>query len=171
MKEIVLDLICELNEAEVNDRAQQLSSALQRYDEVEIEKKNSAKKYADLLGELGGQTRKLSGVIRRRAEVRPVFCAVMFNSPTNGTKRTVRKDTGEIVKDEPMSSAEMQNNLFGESDGLVSQDAVVDALSDLVQPVSEGVLESVSMKVGDSTFVIDKAGADRISKKARDKKK
>lgn len=133
MKEIVLDLMCELSDMEINDRAQQLSSTLQRYDEIEIEKKNSAKQYADLLGELGGQTRKLSGIIRRRAESRPVMCAVAFHSPAAGSKRIIRKDTGEIVKEEAMSHAEMQNNLFEERDASPSPDVTL--------PLVESALE------------------------------
>lgn len=112
MKEIVLDLMCDLGNDEVNDRAQQLSSTISRNDEVDAEKRASAKHYAEQLNALGGQIRKLSGVIRQRAESRPVACAVLFHSPSTGTKRIVRKDTGEVVRDEAMSQFEMQNNLF-----------------------------------------------------------
>jgi len=114
MKEIMLDLMCELDQAEITDRAQQLSSTVVRFDEVEIEKKNSAKFYSDQLASLGGTIRRLSTVIRQRAESRPVVCAIMFHSPVQGSKRIVRKDTGEIVRDEPMSALEHQNNLFEE---------------------------------------------------------
>jgi hypothetical protein len=118
MKELILDLMCELGQEELNERAQQLSSTVVRFDEVELEKKNSNKQYADRLNELGGAIRKLSGIVRQRAESRPVKCAVLFHSPTVGTKRIVRKDTGEIVREEPMSAVECQNNLFGGDDAV-----------------------------------------------------
>ena len=110
----MLDLMCELSQDEITDRAQQLSSTVVRFDEVEIEKKNSAKFYSDQLASLGGTIRRLSTVIRQRAESRPVVCGIMFHSPVQGSKRIVRTDTGEIVRDEPMSALEHQNNLFEE---------------------------------------------------------
>ena len=114
MKELVMDLSCELDEAEVNQRAQELSSTVVRRDEVSLEKGNVTKGYNERIAELEGNIRKLSKVIRARAEFRPVNCAVMFHSPVVGTKRIVRKDTGEIVRDEAMTSFECQNNLFEE---------------------------------------------------------
>lgn len=120
-KEILQDLMCELDHAEVNDRAQQLVSSIVRHDELEIEKKNVTKTFTDRIGELGSSIRRLSTVIRQRAESRPVACAVMFHTPCMGTKRIVRKDTGDIVRDEAMSAFEHQNNLF--EDGVPAAEA------------------------------------------------
>ena len=112
MKTIVLDLMCDLDEAELLDRAQQLSSQLQRQEELQIERANSAKGYKDQLDGLAGVIGKLHRVIRRKTESRPVTCAIVFHSPVVGTKRTVRTDTGEFVRDDAMSATECQNNLF-----------------------------------------------------------
>jgi hypothetical protein len=149
MKELMLDLMCELDEAEVNDRAQQLSSAIVRFDEVEIEKKNQAKYYGDQLAALGGAVRRLSAVIRQRAESRPVVCAVMFHKPCQGTKRIVRKDTGEIVRDEPMSAYEHQNNLFEDKD------------EELEAPVEEKV-EEQAVLIADSVAREDELYDDAV---------
>ena len=167
MREVVRDLMCDLSDEELFDRAQQLSSTLQRYDEVELEKKNSNKRYSDMLGELGGEARKLSVIIRRRCESRPVCCAVMFHAPVKGSKRIVRTDTGEIVSDEPMTAAELQNNLFEDEP---NQAALVGALDDVTEAIREGVVDSMKMTVGGETYEIDREAAERIHAKAQESK-
>ena len=133
MKEIMLDdLVCALSPDEVNDRAQQLSSTIKQADEIEAEKKTSAKHYKDQLDALGGQIRKLSFVIRERAESRPVVCGVMYHSPSSGTKRIVRSDTGEIVRDEAMTHFEMQNNLFEDQHPATDERSVEEIAADVV---------------------------------------
>ena len=51
-----------------------------------------------------------------RAEERLVECAVQFHRPTEGVKRIVRTDTGEVIAEEPMTDQEKQLNLFGDSE-------------------------------------------------------
>jgi hypothetical protein len=114
MKTISMDLVCVLNTEELNERAQQMSSASIRYDEVEETKRNTTKELTDELKTLRGTMRRLSDTIRRKQETRPVECFVKFHTPEVGLKRVIRKDTGEIVRDEPMSMDERQNNLFDE---------------------------------------------------------
>jgi hypothetical protein len=112
MRDETFDLICELNDLELQDRALQMSSVVIRTDEVEAQKKDAMKGFTEELGSLRGEMRRLSGVIRNRCERRAVMCAVMFHKPVQGTKRIVRRDTGDIVRDEPMTAFEMQDNLF-----------------------------------------------------------
>jgi hypothetical protein len=148
MKEIVLDLMCELNQQEVNDRAQQLSSTITRADEVEAEKKSSAKHYTEQLEALGGAIRRLSSVIRQRAESRPVTCAVLFHRPTTGTKRIVRGDTGEIVRDEAMTAYELQNNLFDEPQTAEELAAEI-AAAEAAEPAGPRPVEEIAQDVID----------------------
>lgn len=118
-KEVTLDLVCDLNEEELRQRGATLSSTSLEYDLVEQQKKDATKEFADSLKELRGTMRRLSCVIREKAETRPVLCAVEFHSPVQGTKRFTRLDTGEFVRDEPMSSQECQAHLFDGPEGIV----------------------------------------------------
>ncbi len=101
MKEIVLDLVCELGDDELRVRGTSMSAAMLRYDEVELAKKEPSKDFAEEMK-----------AIRSKSEVRPVQCGLQFHKPQVGMKRIVRMDTGEIVRDEVMSLDERQNNLF-----------------------------------------------------------
>jgi hypothetical protein len=112
MKEIQQELECTLNEAELNERGQRMSSAMLKYDEVEAAKKEAVKDYSEEMKALRGQMRELPRVIRRRSEIRTVTCGVQFHMPEVGMKRVIRLDTGEIVRDEVMTVDERQNNLF-----------------------------------------------------------
>lgn len=112
MKELTLDLSCELTQDELNERAQKMSSAMLEYDTTEDKKKEAAKELAEQLSSLRDQMRLHSEAIRKKSEVRPVICYVRFHVPEMGMKRIVRKDTGEIVRDEVMSYDERQSNLF-----------------------------------------------------------
>lgn len=112
MKKINLDLKTDLNEAELNERGQTMSTAMLRYDEVEDQKKAATKELTEEMKGLRGQMRMLSKIIREKSEMRSVECLVRFHNPEVGIKRIIRSDTGEIVRDEPMDASERQNNLF-----------------------------------------------------------
>jgi hypothetical protein len=70
------------------------------------------KEFKERLVGLNEQQRKLARVIRGRVELRMVQCAVLFHAPLEGVKRIVRMDTGEVVREEPMTDSEKQLNLF-----------------------------------------------------------
>jgi hypothetical protein len=111
-KEITMDLRCDLSEPELQERGLQMSSCVLMIDEVEAERKGAVKGFAERLSSYRGEMRRLSSAIRNRWERRAVSCIVTFHSPAQGTKRIARKDTGEFVRDEPMSVEEMQEQLF-----------------------------------------------------------
>jgi hypothetical protein len=115
MKEATFDLVCDLDDDELRERGNTLSSTALEYDKVEAEKKDVMKGFSESLKSLRGEIRKLSGIIRRKQETRPVLCFVEFHSPVVGTKRISRKDTGEFVRDEAMSAQECQANMFEKS--------------------------------------------------------
>ena len=112
MKELTMDLACELSIDELQERAQKMSSAMIEYDELEDRKKSTAKNLADEMASLRDQMRLHSVAIRRKSEIRPTVCYVRFHVPEMGMKRIVRKDTGEVVRDEVMTYEERQANLF-----------------------------------------------------------
>lgn len=63
------------------------------------------------LDELTANINRLSELVSNGYEYRNVECAVMFDYPSRGKKRIVRKDTGEWVKDATMTSDELQQQL------------------------------------------------------------
>jgi hypothetical protein len=117
-KSITEELFCEFSQDEMDAKGQELSSTMLEYDNVESQKKDATKEFTDSLKELRGRMRSISKNIRRKGEARAVSCHVLFHVPAVGTKRIVRIDTGELVRDEPMSNDEMQENLFGEINDL-----------------------------------------------------
>lgn len=112
MKEITLDLECELTQDELNERAQKMSFVMLAYDKVEDQKKDSAKAFAEEMSSLRDQMKLHAESIRKKSEQRPVICRILFHVPEIGMKRMVRNDTGDIVRDETMTYEERQANLF-----------------------------------------------------------
>jgi DNA segregation ATPase FtsK/SpoIIIE-like protein len=111
-KEIMLELWCELDDIEMLVRGQMLGAVVAEVELVEVQKTDAMKSFTDQLKALSQQRSKLGGIIRRKAETRMVNCVVQFHAPAPGTKRITRLDTGEFVRDEPMTAAEHQGNLF-----------------------------------------------------------
>lgn len=118
MRKVVESLFCDFTAEELEQKGQELSSAMLHYDDVESKKKEATTTFGDELKSIRGQMRGLSNAIRKKGETRPVECVVNFNNPVIGLKRIVRADTGELVREEPMTSTERQQNLFGEIDTL-----------------------------------------------------
>lgn len=112
MKEITLEILCDLDEVELAQRSQQLSITTLRIAEVEMSKKAAMKEFKDELEGLHKQQWGLSMTVRNRSEVRAVLCRVQFHVPVQGTKRISIKETGELYRDEPMTSQECQSYLF-----------------------------------------------------------
>lgn len=125
-RDLDLELWCDLTPDEIQERAQQLGASLAEYDAVESDKKDAMKEYGEQLKEIAGRMRRLSRIIRSKQEQRIVKCAIFFHVPVVGTKRIVRMDTGEIVREEAMTQAESQQHLFVEDK----------------QPTIEGLTES-----------------------------
>jgi hypothetical protein len=128
--------------------------------------------------------------VNTKTEVRPVVCFVEFHSPAQGTKRIVRKDTGEFYRDEPMTGAECQSHLFEPDvnveelaarveaagatevvatllDKLKDDAEVMDAMDRLASPIRDGSVKSMTISGGGETVHIDKAAAERIHKRAK----
>jgi len=109
-----LDLWVKLNDVEIREKADELSSLMLEYDSIEEEKRAATKEFNDDLKELRANMRAVSKAIREGCEQRPVPCEIRFHSPVVGSKQTVRLDTNEVVSQEEMTGEERQDNLFGE---------------------------------------------------------
>lgn len=115
MKVVELQLACELSEYEIQLRAQELGTAVIERDDIDDQRRTAMKIWKDRLEAVEHRIRRLSKVVREKQEYRMVACAVRFHTPEIGVKQLVRTDTGEIVREEPMTDQERQNNLFGEA--------------------------------------------------------
>ena len=111
-KEIDLELMCDLTDEDVQQRAQELGAAIEEQYRVQGEKADAMKEFTDQLKEIGERLRKISRAIRTRSESRIVKCVVQFHKPSPEFKRIARLDTGELVRDEPMTAEERQRHLF-----------------------------------------------------------
>lgn len=112
MKQIEIHLACELSEEEIQLRAQELGVSVVDLDAVNDEKATVMKRFKERLEVIQHRMRRLSKVVQEKREYRMVPCVVAFHTPAQGIKRTVRQDTGEIVREEPMTEGERQDNLF-----------------------------------------------------------
>jgi hypothetical protein len=112
MKEITLKIRVDLDDVELAQRAQELGLTTLRIDEVEDAKASVNKEFKEELTGLRERARDLSRVLNSRSEVRPLDCIVEFHVPAQGTKRIARKDTGDFLRDEPMTLQECQDHLF-----------------------------------------------------------
>jgi hypothetical protein len=118
IQKLKLTLFCNFTGEEMDAKGEALSTAYIEYDRVEEQKKTASAEYGDQLKALRGEMRQLAGQIRKKGAERAVDCVTQFHTPEVGMKTTIRTDTGEIVKTEPMTNDERQENLFEEVDAL-----------------------------------------------------
>lgn len=124
MKKIMQELLCDLTPEELLLRGQALSAAAEDYARVEGDKKSAMAGFKEQLDDLRMSIARLSGVIRAKAEARLVECAVEYHSPVQATKRITRLDTGEFVRDEPMTALECQSHLFDAAEDASKDDPI-----------------------------------------------
>lgn len=111
-KQIELDLPCTLTDEELQSRSIMLAETVVQVDDVQEARSSSAKDFREKLVGLLERQRMLSGVLKTRIERRIVRCIVEFHTPAEATKRITRLDTGEVVREEAMTAAECQLNLW-----------------------------------------------------------
>lgn len=107
-----LELPCALTDEEVYSRSRMLGETVSLIDDTQAARTAAMKEFKERLVGLNETQRKLARIIRDRVESRMVRCVVRFHSPGEGMKRTVRTDTGEMVREEAMTESEKQLNLF-----------------------------------------------------------
>lgn len=111
-KRIELDLPCMLSEDEVQSRSMMLVETVAQKDDVAAAKRTVTKEFNDKLTALDERQRQLAHVIRTGIETRLVACELLFHTPAEASKRTIRLDTGEVVREEAMTAAECQTHMF-----------------------------------------------------------
>lgn len=108
MQKIHLDLEVKLTAKELQQKGQEMASAVIQYDEYEAEKKAIANDLGGKMKELHATLSQLAKITRRKTQTRSVECEVQLHTPEEGTKRIVRLDTGEVIKEIAMTLAERQ---------------------------------------------------------------
>jgi hypothetical protein len=116
MQKITLDLEVRLTPKELQQKGQEMASTMLQYDEYEAEKKAIANDLGAKMKELHAKLTALAKVTKRKTEVRSVECEVQLNTPETGTKRIIRTDTEEIIKELAMTLAERQTELFAQDE-------------------------------------------------------
>jgi len=109
---IELELPCTLTDEEVQSRGRMLGETIWAIDNTNAARTAAMKGFKERLVGLNEQQRKLAKIIGNRVETRMVRCVSLFHVPCEGMKRVVRMDTGEVVREEPMTDSEKQLNLF-----------------------------------------------------------
>jgi hypothetical protein len=101
----------EFTHDEIHEMGSQLAQTTKTINELENDKKAVN---ADFKAKIEGQSavsQSLSTKIQNGFEYRHVECEVRYNDPTTGMKTTVRKDSGEVLRKESMTTDEMQLEL------------------------------------------------------------
>ena len=104
----------DFTEAEMKAKASELSLALQRKERAEMDQKAAQAQFKE---RIEAQTNIISRVSREYQagyEFRDIECGVEFHTPTIGSKRITRMDTGELVRECAMRNDELQENLFAD---------------------------------------------------------
>ena len=111
-KRIELQLPCTLTEHELSSRSMMLVETITAVDETNAARSGAMKEYKDRLTALEERQRELARAIRTGIEDRMVACIAEYHTPVEATKRVIRLDTGEVVREEAMSAAECQLHMF-----------------------------------------------------------
>jgi len=117
-KKISIVLFNEYDQTLLNEKSQELSSAVLEYHKVEDEKKASASMFKETLDGIEATISSLAKSIRRKGEDKATDCLVKFHNPVPGMKTTIRLDTGDTVKTEEMTADEKQTELFDDVEEL-----------------------------------------------------
>lgn len=98
-----------------------MTAAMQTFEEVENQMKSISADYKARLKMIGTEVDQLANKFRDGYEMREIDCTIHFNMATNahgkpikklGMKRIVNTATKEFVRDEPMSQADLQSEMF-----------------------------------------------------------
>ena len=97
-----------LSDGELRHLGDDLARAIRENIRVENDKKTAMAHYAMLQKESIANLADLSLKITNGYEWREIDCVVQLSTPRSGLKRIIRSDTNEVVREEPMTPAEMQ---------------------------------------------------------------
>jgi hypothetical protein len=96
---------------------EQMAREAQMVYDLRDQKKVTAAQATLAIDEAEGRVSALARKINARHEMRDAECTAIMNSPRSGTKSIVRVDTGEVVREEPMTMEELQEKFAFDSPG------------------------------------------------------
>lgn len=96
---------------EVHQKGLELARLSSEAEAIENERKSVASEFKAKLDSISAQMHTLGQHINNGYEHRYIECTVKFHDPNTGVKSTYRNDTGELVKKETMTGAEMQQEI------------------------------------------------------------
>lgn len=109
------------DERERLDLGNKLATAMQTHGEVEAQMKSITGDYKSRLKMIATEGDQYAARIRDGYEMREIECIVHFNMATNergkpvkklGMKRVINATTKEFIRDEPMTQADLQAEMF-----------------------------------------------------------
>lgn len=123
-RKITQELPVPFTDEELATMRDELARLVLAESEVRLRKKAALEVFKEELEQLISTRRDIAQRIRRKSEDREIECRVEFHSPMLGQKRVIRMDTGELLREEPMTEDELQEELFspGEFDKLFEGD-------------------------------------------------
>lgn len=104
------ELECALTREEVEEKAQEAASLLERRDQKEADLKEQQKRWKNEISQLDVEHRIVSSEVRSKSTVRPVECERVFDYDA-GKVREVRLDTFETLHTRNMTDSERQRDL------------------------------------------------------------
>lgn len=113
--EIVRDTIqapYRFNDDEKLALSDRLVEALRNRDQIDRELESCKEEFKARTKKAELEVDNLRGKLGNGFEMRPTLAIVNFNTPTQGRKQFVNEETGEIIRDEPMSVADLERPLF-----------------------------------------------------------
>lgn len=89
-----------------------LALACQEKYTAEEEKKSAMAGFKKRIDEEAANMNHFSRLVNNGWEMRPTECRIDYNTPVHGTKRIIRIDTGELVREIVMTAGEYQDTLL-----------------------------------------------------------
>jgi len=109
-------LPCKLTTGQIAEAAENLASAIQEAEGIEIEKKSVMKDYNSQIDNCKKRIHRLMTHVKNGVEYRPVECDLQFHIE-KVLAILVRKDSGELVEERPMTDEEKQMQIeFADDD-------------------------------------------------------
>lgn len=110
--EITEFLRYEFTEDEIKEKGAALARSVQQQQLAQEEQKAAAAQFKERIERYNSEIGRYSREVSNGYEMRNIKCRVTFHTPTEGTKRIVRLDTGELVREMAMDGRELQDELF-----------------------------------------------------------
>jgi hypothetical protein len=111
MRTVTMTLPCRLTDAELLERGEALALGRGERNTRALEAKKVAADFKAAIEEMDAEVDRLAGIVRERAEPRPVICDLRADME-RGVMETWRTDTGELVNSRVLEPQERNLELF-----------------------------------------------------------